>query len=96
MHTCNFWAYSDLGVCFFVLFDKKKRIFQGWKLFAERFFFITFSCWPPDSNFTIRKYTSVQYSQIMDKNLLLAFSVQMWRILQYNLLFSDYFDHSIH
>ena len=49
----------------------------------------------------MRKCTSVQYSQILDKNLLLALLIQksflrsMLRILQYKLLFSSYFDHSI-
>ena len=47
------------------------------------------------------KRTSIQYSLILDKNLLLAFLVQksfwrsMWRILQYNILFSSNSDHSI-
>ena len=31
------------------------------------FFFITGSCWPPDFDFTMRKCTSVQYSQIINK-----------------------------
>ena len=47
------------------------------------------------------KRTSIQCSQILDQNLLLAVLVQklfwrsMWRILQYILLFSSYFDYSI-
>ena len=47
----------------------------------------------------MRKCTFVQYSQILDKNLFLAFLAQksFWRsirrILQYNIL-SSYFDHS--
>ena len=49
----------------------------------------------------MRKGTSIQYSLILDKILLLAFLVQksfwrsMWRILQYNILFSSNCDHSI-
>ena len=49
----------------------------------------------------MRERTSIQYSLILDKNLLLAFLVQksfwrsMWRILQYNILFSSNSDHSI-
>ena len=49
----------------------------------------------------MRKRTSIQYSLILDNNLLLAFLVQksfwrsMWRILQYNILFSSNSDHSI-
>ena len=49
----------------------------------------------------MRKRTSIQYSLILGKNLLLAFLVQksfwrsMWRILQYNILFSSYSDHSL-
>ena len=49
----------------------------------------------------MRKCTSVQYSQILNKNLLLAFLDQksfwrsMWRIMPYNFLFSSYFDHSV-
>ena len=49
----------------------------------------------------MRKRTSIQYSLILDKNLLLAFLVHksfwrsMCRILQYNILFSSNSDHSI-
>ena len=76
----------------------KKEDFSRLKIFRERFFFVTGSRWPPDSNFTMRKRTSIQYSLILDKNLLLAFLVQqsfwrsMWCILQYN-LFSSNSDH---
>ena len=41
------------------------------------------------------------FSDLDKKNLLLAFLAQksfwlsMWRLLQYNILFSSYFDHSI-
>ena len=49
----------------------------------------------------MRKYTFIQYSLILDENLLLASLMQksfwhsMWHILQYNLLFSSNSDHSI-
>ena len=37
-----------------VIWVKTCFSYSRWKLFPERFFFITGSCWPPDSNFTIR------------------------------------------
>ena len=41
--------------------------FSRFKLFVEWFYFKTGSCWPFNSNFAIRKCTSVLNSQIFDK-----------------------------
>ena len=71
------------------------------KLFLKSFFFITDSCCPPDSNFTMHKCTSVQHSQILDKHLLLAFNgskvILAFYVAHFAIqLFSpSYFDHSI-
>ena len=95
---CTYWAYSDLGesVYAFRTFDKKKEDFHGWNYLRRDFLFIlTGSCWPPDSNFTIRKHTSVQWFQILDKKILLTLLVQKSFCVTHsatNLLFSAYFD----
>ena len=84
----------------FSTFDKK-RGFSRLNLFPEQFFFITGSCWPPDSNFTMRKCTSGQYFQILNKKnivgifgskVISAFYVVHFTI--YNLLFSSNSDHN--
>ena len=50
----------------------KKEDFSRLKLFPERFCFITGSCRPPDSEFTMRKCTFVQCSQILDEKPIVA------------------------
>ena len=49
LQMCNYWAFCDLGknICFST-FNKKEN-FSRLSLFPEWFFFITGSCWPPDS-----------------------------------------------
>ena len=103
MQMCNYCALYDFGKNMFlvILIIKKKRGIFKVKSISRVIFFITGSRWPPDSNFTMCKCTSVQCSQILDKKVLLAFLVQksfwhsMWRILQYHLLFSSNSDYSI-
>ena len=64
---CHYWAFCDLGKTYVFSTLIKKEDFSRLNLFPEQFFFTTGSCWSPDSNFTIRKCTSVQYFQILDK-----------------------------
>ena len=87
----------------FSTFNKKEDV-SRLKLFSEQFFFITAKLVAVDLLIPILQCTNAHLSNIFRfwiKKILLACLVQksfwhsMWRILQYNLLFSSNSDHNL-